>query len=520
MPKTILSSFCACAAVALGIVLTSLSASAATVVWSGASGAGTNWSTGANWAGGTAPGSTDDVKFFNNGTNATPGVPNNFVDPAFAGTIASLQFGQTNSAHTISISNGLTLNVTGAGGLLVGTAADPGVATTNNSAVKGISGATLNVNNATANIVLNQGQSAANNNRAILDLSGLDNFSANSYALGVGSIHFPVAVAQRNSGILYLARTNIITLGLTDTLANYSTLANRTNAIEVAYVGAGNNAGVQSFIYLGQTNAIYADSLGIGRSKASAGSAATLTFNSAFANPTAYFRGVGGASSRVTWWSIGDMADSASSAQQSVGTNDFSLGTVDALVDTMSLGRDCSPSHSALGNNIGVLTFAAGTIDVNNLIVGNQVLGPNTSLSGNIGIINVNGGAAKLVVNNTLTLGRTTVSYIGGLSPGGGTNALKTQGILNVRNGGIAFVNTIAVGASSSNCVVTLTNGTLVVSNGIASAAKPLTWLNVTNSQLRLFVTSPAITNIFCTNFVSKGVTNLIGLDSVAVFPS
>ena len=70
-----------------------------------------------------------------------------------------------------------------------------------------------------------------------------------------------------------------------------------------------------------------------------------MGFNPAFISPSAYFRNVDG-SSRVTWWAIGDMNASASSSQVSVGTNDFSNGTVDAQVNVMSLGRDCSPSHS------------------------------------------------------------------------------------------------------------------------------------------------------------------------------
>ena len=167
-----------------------------------------------------------------------------------------------------------------------------------------------------------------------------------------------------------------------------------------------------------------------------------MTFNPAFAAPSAFFRGVGGNASRVTWWGIADMADSASSAQLSIGTNDFSLGTVDALVETMSLGRDCAPQHTSAGFNVGVLTFTAGTMDVNTLIAGNQVLGPATSFAGNLGIVNVNGAAAKLVVNNTLELGHTTVAFVPGT---GGTNAAKTYGILNIRNGGIVLGRGIAL---------------------------------------------------------------------------
>jgi len=488
---------------------------AGTVIWSGASGTDTNWSNANNWFGGVAPGGGDDVKFFDTGTNLTVGLPNNLVDAGFAGYVGSLQLGQSNGMHTIQISAGQTLNITNSGGLFVGTSGDVGAARVLTNSITG-AGATLNVSNAAANLVLNQGQNAANGSRAVLDLSGLDNFTANIFAIGIGSVHFKNAVAQRNSGILFLARTNNLTLNLTNTLANYSTLAAMTNAIEMAYVGAGNNATALSFIYLGQTNSIFADSLGIGKSKASAGSAATLQFNPAFASPSAYFRGVNGSSSRVTWWSIGDMGDSASSAQQSVGTNDFSLGTVDALVETMSLGRDCLPQHTAGGFNIGVLTFTAGTIDVNSLVVGNQALGPNTSIAGNLGIVNANGPAAKLVVNNTLELGHTTVAFVPGVS---GTNAAKTYGILNIRNGGTVLASRISVGAASTNNnSITLNSGKLIVSSTIATNSTGLYTLALTNATLGLTVPANGSLRGLVKNLITSGATNLILLDATPVF--
>src|SRR5215469_9139384 len=71
--------------------------SAATIIWSGANDAtDTNWSDGANWVGGVAPGSSDDVKFFNLGAASAIGVTNNIVDGSFSGTVGSLQYGATN----------------------------------------------------------------------------------------------------------------------------------------------------------------------------------------------------------------------------------------------------------------------------------------------------------------------------------------------------------------------------------------------------------------------------------------
>jgi hypothetical protein len=37
------------------------------------------------------------------------------------------------------------------------------------------------------------------------------------------------------------------------------------------------------------------------------------------------------------------------------------------LVDVLSLARDCSPNHTATANNVGVLTFSAGVMDVNTI---------------------------------------------------------------------------------------------------------------------------------------------------------
>ena len=155
---------------------------------------------------------------------------------------------------------------------------------------------------------------------------------------------------QREAGSLFLARTNLIVLNYTDTLANYQ-LAGRTNAIEMSR-NPGNNAGILSWLYLGQTNAIFVDSMGFGRDKASAGSAGSMVFNPAFSNPSAYIRGAGGSASRVTWWAIGEMNASSSTAQVAVGTNDFTGGTVDAMVDVISLGRDTTLSHVTAANII------------------------------------------------------------------------------------------------------------------------------------------------------------------------
>ena len=502
-------------------------AQAGTVVWNGASGTDTNWSNGNNWAGLVSPAAGDDVKFFDTGAVATVSNINNVVDGAFSGTIGSLQYGNTNNFHTTLISAGQTLNLTGTNGLSVFMPAQDTATGPAKSVFATITGpgATLNLSNTNANLVINQSHTNSPGGRATLDLSGLDTFTANLNRLGIGTVSLPNTRNpgggtgnQRCLGTLYLAKTNLIRLNYAVPLATYLA-ANATNALELSR-NPGNNAGGVSFLYLGRSNTFYVDSIGVGRDKASASAAGWLGFNPAFtnSNPTAYFRGTGGDSSRVTWWGIGDMNASGSSVQVSVGTSDFSNGTVDALVNVMSLARDGSVLTTAGANNQGVLTFTSGTVDVNTLYIGNQSLGGGSS-GGNynacIGIVNVNGSNATLVVNNNLVLGRTVTNSV---------TAQLTSGTLNI-NQGIVRANTITVGAVSTNNTINLIGGTLVVTNAsgtntVGTIGQPVTSLTLSNAMLWLSVSSNAVPSVAISTLRTSGTTNSIGLASVPIFPS
>ena len=98
-------------------------------------------------------------------------------------------------------------------------------------------------------------------------MSGLDTFTAtvNRIGLGTTTLPNPGGNNQRAQGILYLARTNFITVKYSDTLANYQA-SGKTNAIELSH-NPGNNPGAVSYLYLGQSNVINVDSLGIGMDK-------------------------------------------------------------------------------------------------------------------------------------------------------------------------------------------------------------------------------------------------------------
>lgn len=477
----------------------------ATIVWSGAhSATDTNWSDNLNWLGNVAPGSGDDVKFFDPGVAGTVGTIDSIVDGSFGGTVASLQYGNTNGFHTTSISSGVTLNVTGANGLTAGTLQDSGSALIVDASISGAG--TLNVNNTVANIIINQGRAANGNGtqRAILDMSGLSMFNANVSLIAIGTAMFGGAAnAQNATGTLKLGQTNVITTSFIGTAITNGVTSTPTNSIEI---GANNgNAGGVDMFFLGQSNMFFIDSIGVGTLKATA----TMLFNTSLNNPIAYFRGVGGANSRVRFWSVGDMASSGSSSSNCSGTNDFTGGIVDILVDTMSLGRDRQGGNTGAGITMGTFIFTAGTLNVNTLDVGNQFFTTTGNSNPMAGLVNVNGPAATLVVNTSLILGNTTVNSVA---------AQKTSGKLLI-NSGTVMANQITVGGfSAATNVIAMNNGTLVVSNTVGSPASGVSQFLITNSTIQLNALN-GVTNVCVTNFTTSG-TVTINIGSAPVFNS
>src|SRR5262249_39232351 len=84
----------------------------AVIVWNGPGAGANNWSTSGNWLPAEVPEALDDLKFYDPGGNGVSvSNVNNFVDGGFGGSIASLQFGNTNGNHTTLIAAGSTFNV-------------------------------------------------------------------------------------------------------------------------------------------------------------------------------------------------------------------------------------------------------------------------------------------------------------------------------------------------------------------------------------------------------------------------
>jgi len=511
-------------AVLIGLLTFSPRAQAGTAYWSAGS-TTTNWSDGGNWTGGTGtagvPGSTDNVIFGNAGTNSS-GVTSsstvfgNVVDSTsgnFAGTIYSLAYTNngTSSYQNTLIAPNVTLNITNNTGpfgsaLFVGTPTAGAVAASVYATISG-PGATLNINN--TNAVISISQSGASTALGTLNMTNLDNFVASINKIAIGDYFFGIGTTYAQ-GSLFLAKTNTIT---TAWVGNYSSpySVTMTNAIQLGEGSSQTLGGGLNAMFLGLTNGFFTDSIGVGGIKAggSASGPNLIAFAPAFTNssPTAYFRGINGPDSRVSFWGVGDTAVGSSSSAQCYGKVDFSNGSVDALVNTMVLGRD--RNGAATGIDSGVFTFTAGNVNVNSLIVGDQA----SSSTGCIvsGNMNVNGANAVLTVNNTLGLGYTTL-------PGPGAPATSATGVLNIFNGTV-YASNIVVGVLSVTNTIGMNNATLIVTNTLATNAAGLFALGMTNSTLGLTIGDTSLKGLVAT-LNTGGTTNVIQLASVPVFPS
>jgi autotransporter-associated beta strand protein len=419
----------------IGLLLSGLllshSATAAVVVWSGA-GANDNWSTAGNWIGGLPAG--NEVVFGDNdatGVQGAFGVANSIVDASLA--ISRLWYTNLSTVgyHTTQIPLGVTLSITNGGtNIFINHPVSGGE---NQVYATVLGGGTLSVSNTTGLIILGQGD-ATGGKRAILDLAGLDTFTAtvNRIILGQQS-----TTGNRANATLSLARTNFIDLTQSGTPAG------------LLLGEMASNSGNSQIVNLGIRNVILSDSgITVGGRKGNG----LLQFNGnlvGFGEGVAFFRSRDGVG-RQALWAIGDNSAQSAGANASIGTANFSvLGAVDALVDTMIIARS---STGAGGANLtqGTLTFDAGTVDVNTLVVGFQ---SNPDASPARGTVNVD-GTGKLIVNGNLVLGR----FFGGVN-----NSFGRINIGQAAGGGELVIKGDLIGGGGLENILTMYGGSLVL---------------------------------------------------------
>lgn len=483
----------------------------------------TNWSDRLNWQLPGAPTSVDNVVFAENGSvSGTPfnsvgdghdgvGSPqniNNLVDTSTSiGTLVYTNVGGSSFSQNTFIANGATLNILSNSSLTVGsTSLDFGAGATEFVTIGGQNG-TLNINNTNATVYVGLGTGGTSGTElATLDLSGLGTFNASvgRVLVGVGSASEGVGLS-REAGTLYLAQTNIITAGIGVT--NTEIIDTADNAVAFDVGENDGNAGEACFLYLGQSNAIFADAIGVGREKTTA----TMEFNQNLINdntmPSAYFRGA--SADAVAIWSVGDQVINSGSGEDANGVNDFTGGHVDALVTTMYLGRSSGAAGtSGSGTNSAILTFDNGIFNVGTLYAGYQ---PTNSPKLSLGIINVNtnstlGTFGTLSVSGSLNLG---VTFTGG--------ALAT-GNLNINGGSANLGSVVCGGTNAINIGATGNGGVLNVTGNIGAADAPLVTLNL-NGNTRLTLPANAAASAVVSNLTIDGsgsTTNILNISSVA----
>ncbi len=438
--------------------------------WTGG-GADQNWSTGANWAGGIAPGSGSAVTFpdgaFPITTNAQ-GVVNNIVQSSTA--IASLTYANLNpDFDTTQIPFATTLTVNG--NLTVGTS-DGTAAHSTPVAMTG--GGSLVAGTGTSTF---SGQSGTGNSASILDMSGLSNFVFNP---GGSSGSFNMGTGGSGAGItLSLATTsNSITVG------TFNVGNNNTRGNNILNLGNG-------------TNNILADTINLGISK----TVGTMQFlnNAGGGLKIASHTGTG----RATITISGEGSSGATGTANN-GSMLLNGGVLNMLASTMTLGYRSNRSGATA---TGILSYNAGIADVTTVN-----MGINTSGGGAAnGTISVGGG--RLIIGN------------GGLSfvNQGGTAG---NGMLLVDSATVVCSNNIykttpnrigTLSLGSSSLTMASTAGTIGVSNGV-----PIDNFNITNSTLTLPVQSSAAVAVvnFNPDATTQNTINVASMPTITGFPA
>jgi autotransporter-associated beta strand protein len=293
-----------------------------------------------------------------------------------------------------------------------------------------------------------------------LDLSDLSSFTstapANVFRVGLksGSTNAAGGGSPGQMATVVLADQNVITAG----------------SIRLGDVGANNHGGT-STLRLGRVNTIQADSIFSGTSGRSS---SVLSFDPGVANPTATFRNTDG-TSPVADWRVGQTVTfNATTWTDSV---DFSAGTVDALVNTLTVGTtDIGTQTGRAGIENASFTMGAGTLETTTLNLG-RISGSGTitnTMAAN-GTLTLN-HADGIVKAGTVTLAENTVLA-------GGAGNRSVSGTLNLTAGTLE-ATTIQRGAQSGNATATAafnwTDGTLrnLTPAGLAIDSVPINLLD------------------------------------------
>ena len=468
-------------------------------IWNGAINgvsANTNWNTAANWSPNGVPAATTNVLFNDGGGTTVPGTIDNVV--SVSTTIQQLVYRDTNAFHTTLISPGVTLTISNSvatTNLWAGTENAANTATTLmvTNVITGAGGAlAITSSNSGSVLVVRQiTTAAAGSHLSVLDMSGLDTFNAGIGNIWVG-VYPGTAITSRPQGVLYLAKTNALTL--------FTAGTKLAPSLDVGDTGSSPDSG--SVLVLGINNSIAADTIEVGNQR----SGGAIKFNPAFTNittPSLLLRGHTG--TRVVSFNISDQSSStANIGSVSSGNVDMSGGTIDAMVGSMTLAWGQPISGAGAGTATATLTMTAGTLNVNTMDIAIQT---NTAVTGSAstGTVNVNGGT--LTENTSLRL-----AYYSGAGA-------ASKGTLNITNGTVLATNIVAGGGTST---INLSGGKLVITNTAGTVTAPLSALNISGGATLQMPASSGVTPIQVAALASdnSGIINISTLPAIASYPA
>ena len=211
--------------------------------------------------------------------------------------------------------------------------------------------------------------------RDVLSLANLGTFT---FANPTGTLRVGLKVSSSNSGA---PGTSSLTL------ANVNTIT--AAAVAVADVSA-NSDGGGGLLLLGQSNAF---NIGAFNQSSGGRSDSAVRFNTGLTNPALVLRGTDG-SSPVGSWTVGNVATYAGARASFLSTADFSAGTLDAKVTTLTIAQANTGSQTGRsGVQTSVFTMGSGTLDAASIVVG-RITG---ALAGSV-------GTGTYAANGTLTI--------------------------------------------------------------------------------------------------------------------
>ena len=551
--------------------------------WNGTLNTTLNWSSAANWLGGSIPTNVDDVVFTDTGaqTNSfsgTTGIPftNSIVDTNF--TIASLRFAQTGVTnsfvtnpppvfHHVHIASGKTLTITGTNGFtIMRDVFDDGGALLNspNVVISGDAGSKLVMSNVNANATIFVGGGLI----PTLNMSNLTSLAVTANRIGLGDyLLYPnysgintalnegrdtnsySARPRQFSGNIYLAVTNVFTSSYVDP-NNYTNVYSRSYPFTL-YNNEQNGVGSSSSqqFLLGLTNRFLMDSICF------YGANGNGTTSFGMSNGSAFFRNTNG-TSVMSVFTVSDDGGTNEAASNMKGNVDFSAnnGLVDAQVDRLYIARDRVLINTNQTPNIqGSLTIGRGNFIANTAILGYQehtkpdwtlIGGGQAYLNYCRGKLTVgNGGTFK--VNNTLTMG-----YTADTNSSADAQQYNTYGQITVNSNGTVAVNTVVVdgnlnfydnAALRQNNVSITQGGVMIVTNTMGGGyysqnnsapyssnpglpGMPLDNLTMSSGSVLTLFVNPARTNVYVRNFTSSGTTpgtiRIASLAGVSSYPA